>query len=37
VFESLEALRQDVRSNPRDLLQELVEPPRPCEQGLYDE
>ena len=36
-FESLEALRQDVRSDPRDLLQQLVEPPRTREQGLYDE
>ena len=36
-FEALEALRQDVGRDPRDLLQQLVEPPRTREEGLYDE
>ena len=36
-LQSLEALRQDVRGDPRDLLQQLVEPPRSGEQGLHNE
>lgn len=36
-FQTLEALRQDVRRDPRDLLQEIVESPRSGEQGLHNE
>jgi hypothetical protein len=36
-FQPLEALRQDVRGDPGDLLQQLVEPSRSREQGLHDE
>jgi len=36
-FQPLEALRQDVSGDPRDLLQQLVEPPRSGEQGLHNE
>src|SRR5215207_1325807 len=36
-FQPLEALRQDVRGDPRDALQELVEAPRSGEQGLDNE
>ena len=36
-FQPFEALRQDVRGDPRDLLQQLVEPPRSGEQGLHNE
>lgn len=36
-FQPLEALRQDVRGDPRDVLQELVEAPRSGEQGLHNE
>ena len=37
LLEPLEALRQDIRSDPRDLLQQVVEPPRSREQGLHNE
>jgi hypothetical protein len=36
-FQPLEALRQDVRGDPGDVLQELVEAPRSGEQGLHNQ
>jgi hypothetical protein len=37
VLEPFETLRQDVGGYPRDVLQQLVEPPRSGEQRLDDE